>query len=78
MKVDVFGTSLKGTYARPAAKVDRRPIRAHETVNIDTWGAAAFRVLAVVNGLAHMTRLRSFERVDLRDIPVARLSRVTS
>jgi hypothetical protein len=55
-----------------------RPISYDDIVKIDTRSSKTWRVLDVAEGLAHLTDLRAFPRVDTRNIPVERLKRVQS
>jgi hypothetical protein len=51
-----------------------RKARRDDIVTVDTFMGAIWRVLAVSGGLAHLTSLTSSGRVELRDIPVDRLT----
>lgn len=52
-----------------------RPIRRGDTVLVANYDRAVWRVIAVVDELAHLTKLNSFQRIDYREVPVARLTR---
>jgi hypothetical protein len=51
-----------------------RKARRDDIVTIDTFTGSIWRVLAVSGGLAHLTCLTSGGRVELREIPVDRLT----
>lgn len=50
------------------------PIRAGERVNV-AGHQGPWKVLNITAGLAHLTKLTAFERIDLREIPIDRLTR---
>lgn len=45
-----------------------------DTVVIESYGPARWKVLDVADGMAHLSMLFSFERLDYRDVPVERLT----
>lgn len=54
------------------------PIRAGEIVKVADYDRAVWRVLSITDGLAWLTKLNSFERVDYYAVAIARLARATS
>jgi len=56
--------------------IQDRPIQRDGTVYVDTIPGVAWKVLKAEGGFAHLTKLRSFQRVDLRDILTVRLTRI--
>lgn len=51
----------------------RKPVRG-DVVRVEGFRLVAWRVLGVDGKLAHLTKLRFSQRVDLRDVPVDRLT----
>jgi len=52
----------------------KRAVVRGDVVTIEGYRGAKWRVRGVANDLAHLTKMQVSQRMDYRDVPVARLT----
>lgn len=52
-----------------------RPLAVGERVTVTNYPRAVWRIVAIADGLADLTKINSFERLDYRGVALERLNR---